>query len=224
MTRPRYRLCLIIAFSLFTGVGLLVAVVRLWTELVPLRAEVELLRKQMGQLSIENPDLPHAIKVATVQADIWKWRVYLPPLPLAKYVISCTPGLHPPLAEDNVDLMLEDLRRMRSHWAIPSTDYLDLEGEVTIEARIVDHEGYQYLEVLPVGGQVIGVTQDWRSFEDKTARLTGLNEASETVYGRGEPILLLCLQSKPRLVADQYGRGDPQLLSKSVLLWIHSVQ
>jgi hypothetical protein len=107
MTRPRFHICVLTAFSLFSVVGLSVVVVQLWNEVVPLRSEVHLLRKQMGHLTIENPDVPHAIAVKTDEPDTWKWRVYLPPLPLAKYVVSCTPGLHPPVTEKNVDLMLE---------------------------------------------------------------------------------------------------------------------
>ncbi len=223
MTRPRIHICVLTAFSLLAIAGLSVAVCQLWNEVVPLRSEVQLLRKQMGHLTIENSDLPHAIVVATDEPDTWRWRAYLPPLPFGKYLVNCTPGLFPPVTEENVDAILENLRRTMRNWTINRNDYSPLEGEVAVEAKLIDREGYRYLKVMPVGGQVIGVPDNWRSYEDKTSRLTGLNSDEQTVYFRGEPILLLCLQSKPRLVQDQFGREGPQLQCDTVLMWIHSV-
>jgi hypothetical protein len=165
----RLRFSLLTVLLLTTIIAMAITITLLWCEIGPLRAEVRQLRSQLGELSIVDTETPYAIAIKTEEPDTWKWRVYLPPLPHAEYVLNCNSGLQDPVTSKNVDSLLEQYRRAGRNWSIPNNNQI-LSGEVVIEAKIVDREGYQYLQVLPYGGQVIGMPERWREFEDKPNR------------------------------------------------------
>jgi len=61
-----------------TIVAMAVALWRLNSELGPLRNEVRRLRDEGGHLVVEDISKLHAIRVATVQPDTWRYRVWVP--------------------------------------------------------------------------------------------------------------------------------------------------
>jgi hypothetical protein len=89
-----------IRFSLrgaFAAIALVAVVLSLWIsyraadENKRLRAENTRLRNESGELTIEpgNEDKVHAIKVATLDAYTWRWRIYAPKgRPIALRIVS----------------------------------------------------------------------------------------------------------------------------------------
>ncbi len=61
-----------------TIVALAITVYRLWHEVAPLRAEVKLLRNEVGELYVEDASKLHAIQVETENQLEWKWRIWVP--------------------------------------------------------------------------------------------------------------------------------------------------
>lgn len=74
----RPRISILTALLLMTIFGMALAIVQLWCELVPLRAEVHQLRNETGRLSIDDKNKIQAIEVRTNEALVWKWRVWIP--------------------------------------------------------------------------------------------------------------------------------------------------
>lgn len=79
-TRPprRTRFSLLTLVLLTTIVALAVTVALLYRELAPLRTEVRQLRKETGQLLIDDPSKLHVIGVETYNDWAWKWRLWVP--------------------------------------------------------------------------------------------------------------------------------------------------
>jgi hypothetical protein len=201
-------------------VGLVIAVVSLWREVGPLRAEVANLRAEMGHIRVVDSQRPHGIAIATSEPNSWKWRVYLPPLPYDKYYLNCYSGLEAPITSENVAGIVDRYRRMADQWTVRSLVQAALEGELTIEGKIIERDGHHYLELVPIGGTAVRLDNDWLPLADKTSILGGLSSHGQTELGWGEPVLLLCLQSEPRVQSTpQRGRWEACL---TVMLWIHS--
>lgn len=78
MSRLRPRLSLLTAILLTTIVGLSIVTFRLWHEVEPLRAQVRSMRTELGQLNIDDPNVPQAVQLGSDKRDQWRWRVYLP--------------------------------------------------------------------------------------------------------------------------------------------------
>jgi hypothetical protein len=74
----RPRISILTALLLMTILGMALAIVQLWRELVPLRAELRQLRDETGRLSISDPQKMHAIGVRTNEPLLWKWRIWVP--------------------------------------------------------------------------------------------------------------------------------------------------
>ncbi len=74
----RLRFSLLTALLVTTIVALAVLVVAQWREVGPLSTEVQLLRDEVGELSIEDPTRLHAIELATDDRETWRWRVWVP--------------------------------------------------------------------------------------------------------------------------------------------------
>jgi len=79
MAAPRrIRFSLANLLLLTTVVALSIVLWKLSTELVPLRAEVLMLRNETGRLVVEDETKIHAIRVATTKPDTWRYRVWVP--------------------------------------------------------------------------------------------------------------------------------------------------
>jgi hypothetical protein len=74
--RPRFSL--LTALLVTTIVALAALVVSQWRAVGPLRAEVRLMRDEVGELSIEDPTKIHAIEMATDDRQVWRWWVWVP--------------------------------------------------------------------------------------------------------------------------------------------------
>lgn len=79
-SKPAHRLRLSLKSMLVavTMIAIAFAFIQLSSELRPLRTEVQRLRDETGQLTIENRKRIHAIQIATDYPLAWKWRVYIP--------------------------------------------------------------------------------------------------------------------------------------------------
>ncbi len=75
-TLRRFSLLNLILLS--TVFAMAVGLWRLGNEVVPLREEVNRLRREAGHLHIDDPTKLHAIGIETVDRDYWRWRVYIP--------------------------------------------------------------------------------------------------------------------------------------------------
>lgn len=76
----RPRLSLLTLLLLLTVAAMVIAIWKLYAEVVPLRAENRELRDELGELSIDDPDKVHAI--LTPQSEPgrfnYKWRLWIP--------------------------------------------------------------------------------------------------------------------------------------------------
>ncbi len=69
---------LLTALLLITITGMAIKIVQLRLEVDPLRRDLRILRKAIGQLSIEDESKLHAMAVPTLQDLTWSWRVWIP--------------------------------------------------------------------------------------------------------------------------------------------------
>jgi hypothetical protein len=76
--RRRLRFSLLTLLLVMALAALGVTVLQLYRELVPMRAELRRLRDEVGELSIEDDELFHAIEVRTPEEFVWKWRIWIP--------------------------------------------------------------------------------------------------------------------------------------------------
>jgi hypothetical protein len=69
---------LLTAMLLITITGMAIRIVQLRLEVDPLRRDLRVLRKSLGQLSIDDESKLHALAVPTLQDLTWSWRVWIP--------------------------------------------------------------------------------------------------------------------------------------------------
>ena len=76
--KPRFSL--LTALLSTTTLAMMIALLQLWREVGPLRAEVRQLRAETGRLVIEDSTKIHVMAIIEPQTatNAWKWRVYLP--------------------------------------------------------------------------------------------------------------------------------------------------
>jgi hypothetical protein len=69
---------LLTAMLLITIAGMAIKIVQLRLEIDPLRRDLHMLRKAIGQLSIDDESKVHAIAVPSHDSLTWRWRVWIP--------------------------------------------------------------------------------------------------------------------------------------------------
>lgn len=74
--RPRFSLLTLLLLT--TIVALAVSLAILYRDFLPLQAEVARLRKELGELRVDDPSKLQAIRVETDNELEWKWRVWIP--------------------------------------------------------------------------------------------------------------------------------------------------
>jgi hypothetical protein len=78
MRRLRFSLATVIFLTTITAMALVIAL--FWREIGPLRTEVQRLRGETGQLTIDDPTKIYIIAIPQPDDAMkhWKWRIYLP--------------------------------------------------------------------------------------------------------------------------------------------------
>src|SRR3954453_21439497 len=73
---PRFSLLTALLFITIIAIG--IGMWRLYRELVPLRAEVQNLRSQLGALTVNDDQKFHVVRVKEPGGFRWNWRIWLP--------------------------------------------------------------------------------------------------------------------------------------------------
>ena len=74
--RPRFSLLTLVLLTTIVALGVTVGL--LYRELAPLRAEVSLLRDELGDLNVGDKTKLHVIRAETDNKLHWKWRIWIP--------------------------------------------------------------------------------------------------------------------------------------------------
>ena len=180
--------------ELFAAVTIVVLVVALWhtaSRLDPLEREVQLLRNETGRLTIEDPDLVHAIEVPITGNYRWRWRIHLPQD--RDYWLHSAEGAIP-----DSGLPAKGVGKSRSRIRGPhGPEFIldvaiekNFDGTHVLAARFGPHSTTLYSvtsdESLP----------DWFSGEAMVGWTTAGEGATESV-AQGQPLVLLRLKSYP---------------------------
>jgi hypothetical protein len=214
--RPRFSLLNLFLFA--TIVCLAVALWRSQAHLKSVTQEVLRLRAEMGQVYVSDPNKVHAIQVRQTEDGSSRWRLYLPPG--RTFAIHCYCGQYPWLKGQSIE---QWLKGVTAHYYCAGTESGGLlSGELTLDAILVKKNDQWHLQIPPIGEESVYTSDDWLS--DSRTRFTwGKVGASEqSVFERGEPILLECIQKgiMTPLGGSGFSIAPPAGPVDSVVLWI----
>ena len=177
-----------------------------------------------GPLTISDREKVYAIAIPSSEPDTWKWHVYLPALPIGKYLVVCYSGYRTPIARKGVQAWRDSFRPAGTMSAIGFL-YGLTDRELTITAKLVKRDdGRWHLNVDPIGEKSLFVRNDWLSDRHSIDVLNGLSSQEQTVFDWGEPVLLLSIQDEPFVPIPapgaRPGGGPPKPIADTILLWI----
>jgi hypothetical protein len=227
---------------LMTCVALGVALWQSRQRIGPLQTEIELLRRELGYLTIAEPAKVNAIQLQTGNPLIWQWRIYLPPG--TRYRIRSSSGFLPDQQGPTLKAWLdavEPLREagvaagtiptLRNFWfdrvselgVLADVGPPDLQGEFTLDARLVKVGEEWRLKMQP--GKSTPIKQphgDWLS----DGRMRGgsnsdVGQTEQKSFAAGERILLVHLRrpvitERPGSMSATFPTGD----ADSIVLWL----
>ena len=217
MSRFRPRFSLLTTLLLMTIVGLSIAMWRTYLRLTVITEEVLRLRAEMGHVFVTDPDKVHAIQVRQAPDSTVRWRLHFPPG--RSYQIRCCSGVIPPQGRRSVKQWLKDVEANCT-----STNGIGsnlLQGEVTLDTKLVHENGEWYLDLSPISRVSVDVTGN--RIDDPRARyvwgMVGVDK--QRVFDHNEPILLQCIQQGNfRPMGSGFSIGPPSGPVDSIVLWI----
>lgn len=186
---------------LVTIAALALAVWRLSAELVPLRVENRRLRNGVGELTVEDESLLHAIKIEQPDDYTWKWRVWIPK--------GRAYRLH----------YQTSLIGQSGAGQSSATITMDDPGEHWIEYRIRrDRDSGKWMDELATEQGTVGSSQqDWIDWPQKTSTSEGVGRRTES-FPTGVDVLLIRRRVSQASSSDQI--ENP---SAGFMIWLEAV-
>jgi hypothetical protein len=198
MPRLRPRISLRNLLLLMTCVALAVVLRQTRQQIPPIQAEIRLLRMELGFLTIDHPEKITAIKLQTGDPLTWQWRIYLPAG--RKYRLRLASGFLPDEfgpTQKAWNTLVQPLRQtgaaadriptLRKFWfnkilelgAPSDIGPAELQGELILEARVVNESGAWLLKMHPGGeAPILQPNGDWLS--DHRSRSDGNSDVPMT--------------------------------------------
>jgi hypothetical protein len=242
LLRPRISLRNLLL--LMTCVALAVVWWQTKQRIGPMRADIVRLRTELGYLTIDDPANVIAISTRTGEPAVWQWRIYLPPG--RKYRIRCASGFLPdqqgptfqawyaatkPLREAGTPI--EEIQTLRDYWFEKVTELgetvevgpADLQGEFTLQARLVKDSDEWKMKLQPGGAAAIKQPNgDWLSDErSRGGSRSDLSMTEQKSFAAEERVILLHIR-RP-VITEQPGSWSstsPVGDADSIVLWIES--
>jgi hypothetical protein len=195
--RLRYSLSGLLLVVAILALG--ITVWQLYAELVPMRAELRRLRDEVGELTIEDDTLLHAIEVRTPEEYVWKWRVWIPE------------GAGYTLHHSGEDIPKAGFPASHSTITLGDT------GEGWIEYRISrDARTGQWMDKLSTSGGSVGSSQqDWVEAGSRVSTGDGVGTRTQA-FDTGQTVVL-ARQRVSTTAKDSSKIEDP---SAGFMIWL----
>ncbi len=203
--RPRFRLATVLLVATIVALAVVAALQQ--RTLAPLRADARRLHAQVGyllaDLSVDDPAKAYAVALPTVDADLWRWQVYLPPGRM--YGLAIYSGSLPVPPPSPGEDWFADVRTF-GHGGMPTAFRSEPSGRFVLETQLEGHGRQRWLvpkfrtkharEYYPS----IDIHQphgEWLS--DRQGRITSgpVNAERVKAFDASQPILLLFVQRLP---------------------------
>ncbi len=194
--RPRFSLRTLLLLTTIAALG--VAVWKLGSEVVPMRAEVRRLRVEVGDLVVEDESKLYAIQAHTDSELTWKWRMWIPPG--KSYRIRCVDG---PVPKDGFT-------------EGGGTIYLHSSGEFWVAYRIRRNprDGKWYSSLSHAEGGVGKDLQEWVEWRSISTETSGVGHMSVACDPDSPQVLI---RHRVKKIGEPNGFEEP---TSGFMIWI----
>ena len=216
MARFRVRVSMLNLLLFCTVFAMGVALWRNGREIVPLRAELKTLRKELGYFYVEDRSRIHFLESGVPTGTQWRWRIYLPPG--NDYQLRYYVGEFGELDLQDKSSALAPIRGSTGGLALP-------DGQFTLNVALNQFDGNWFLSCaydneIQASFQ-ISDTSGW--FEELLLheRFSEGNSSDVSLFSNKEPVVLLHCRRK-----DEVSTGGTPVLRKadgevsSFIIWL----
>ena len=216
MAKFRLRFSMLNLLLLCTIVALGVT---LWNNsklIMPLRAELRDLRKELGYFRVDEPDKINALEADVVTGKAWRWRLHLPAS--AGYRLRCQAGVWEDIDLQDKSAWLKSIKGKGGRYSLPS-------GQFTLNVSLEQYDGNWYIRCayeneLKTTFQIKD-TDNWFGELLQHEHFSELNTTRIKQFEADEPVVLLHYRRKKNEDGNEFGAMQKTAgPTPSFIIWI----